>query len=98
MNIASFLQRAGDTMAGTIDMNSNSIIRVGTLSGGTYARSADVIVGGPASSVDRNLPRFAGTTGNYLSDSSVSADNVVSNNSSGLGGNVPFCFSKGHWR
>lgn len=64
-----YLPLAGGTMTGAIDLNTNNLTDVGTLSGATNSRTADDIVSNAGISASGNVAIFSGTSGKVIQDS-----------------------------
>ena len=75
-NLNNYVLKAGDSMTGTLNMTSNNISNVGTLSGSNNSRIADNILSSLTNSTYGNLPMFS-TTNKQLDDSLISSFNVV---------------------
>jgi hypothetical protein len=85
--IANKLPLAGGTMSGTINMSTNNITNVGSISGSTNSRTADNIVSNSGTGGSGYLASFV--SDKVIQDSGIVAANVVTNSSTGTVGNVP---------
>lgn len=75
-DLGSYLPRSGGTMTGSIDMITNNLMNVGTISGATNSRTADNIVSSNANGVAGNLPTWSGTA-KVLQESGVPLNSLA---------------------
>jgi hypothetical protein len=87
-DLTAYLQLIGGTMTGSVNMGTNNITNVGTVSGATNSRTADNILSCSTAQTTGNLLSWT-AAGKVAQDSGVVASNVVTNSGTGATGNLP---------
>ena len=90
-NPNSFLYRGGGSLTGDLDMNGHTITNCFYINGpfpNSNTRLANDIVSNAAGSVSGKIATFSGTSGKVVTDSGVTAANLVTGPASAVSGNI----------
>jgi hypothetical protein len=76
-DLNAYVQKAGDTMSGNLDMSTNAIRDIGNLSGSTITRNADNIVSNVGAGTVGNVVVFDNANGKVVADSGDTLANYL---------------------